>query len=94
VNAAVQEDCLLRAPQPATLCGEMTMNILWGLLTAAIGLFMLVCGTTQSEFVVYRLLAARSKILWGDAVHRFFQVSGLIVMVLGILWAMGLIWTK
>jgi hypothetical protein len=73
---------------------EMTMNILWGLLTAAIGLFMLVCGTTQSEFVVYRLLAARSKILWGDAVHRFFQVSGLIVMVLGILWAMGLIWTK
>jgi hypothetical protein len=59
---------------------------------AIIGLFMLVCGTVKSDFVVYRLLVARSRILWGDTVHRFFQVSGVIVAVLGILWASGVIW--
>jgi len=68
------------------------MNMLWGGLMAIIGLFMLVCGTVKSDFVVYRLLVARSRILWGDAVHRFFQVCGVIVAVLGILWASGVIW--
>lgn len=60
---------------------------------AAAGLFMLVCGTAESEFVVYRLLVARSRILWGEAVHRFFQVSGAVVMVLGMLWALGVVWS-
>ena len=68
------------------------MNIFGGLLMAVIGLFMLACGTVKSDFVVYRLLVARSRILWGDAVHLFFQVSGLIVAVLGILWATEVIW--
>ena len=68
------------------------MNMLWGVLTAIIGLSMLVCGTMKSDIFVYRLLVARSRILWGDAVHRFFQVSGVIVAVLGILWASGVIW--
>ena len=68
------------------------MNVLWGTLMAIIGLLMLYCGTLKSDFVVYRLLVARSRILWGDAVHRFFQVSGLIVALLGIFWASGVIW--
>ena len=68
------------------------MHWVWGTLMAIIGLFMLVCGTVKSDFVVYRLLVARSRLLWGDAVHRFFQVSGVIVAVLGILWASGVIW--
>jgi hypothetical protein len=78
----------------ATLGGDHSMNILGGVLMAIIGLFMLVCGTVKSDFVVYRLLVARSRILWGDAVHRLFQVSGLIVAVLGILWASGVIWSN
>jgi hypothetical protein len=68
--------------------------MLRGGLMAIIGLFMLVCGTVKSDFVVYRLLVARSRILWGDAVHRFFQVSGLIVAALGILRASGVIWSN
>ncbi len=70
------------------------MNISWGLLMAAIGLFMLICGTMKSKFVVYELLVARSRILWGegDAVHRFYQVAGLILIVLGGLWVSGIIW--
>jgi predicted DNA-binding transcriptional regulator len=70
------------------------MNIFWGVLMAIIGLSMLVCGTMKSDIVVYRMLVARSRILWGDAVHRFFQVSGLIVALLGILWASGAIWSN
>lgn len=72
------------------------MNILWGLLMATIGLLMLVAGTAKSEFIIYRLMVARSKILWGegDAVHRFYQVSGLIVMMLGVLWVSGVIWSS
>jgi hypothetical protein len=70
------------------------MHVLWGILMAAVGLFMLVCGTLKSEFIIYRLMVARSRILWGqgDAVHRFYQVSGLIIIVLGALFALGLIW--
>ena len=70
------------------------MNVILGSLMAAVGLFMLVSGTIKSEFVVYKLLVARSRILWGegDAVHRFYQVSGLIIVVLGALWATGTIW--
>ena len=72
------------------------MHVFWGLLMAVIGLLMLVAGTAKSKFIVYRLLVARSRILWGegDAVHRFYQVSGLIVMILGALWASGFIWTR
>ena len=70
------------------------MNIVCGVLMAIIGLLMLVCGTLKTDFVIYRLLSARSRILWGDAVHRFYQVSGLIVAVLGILWASGIIWSN
>lgn len=70
------------------------MHVLWGLLMAAAGLSMLVCGTLKSEFIIYRLMVARSRLLWGDAVHRFYQASGLIVIVLGVLWAMGIIWSR
>jgi uncharacterized membrane protein len=71
------------------------MDTLWGTLMVAAGLFMLVCGTMKSEFIIYRLMVARSRILWGegDAVHRFYQVSGLIIIVLGVLWALGIIWS-
>ena len=72
------------------------MHVVWGSLMAMIGLLMVIAGATKSEFIVYRLLVARSRILWGDgeAVHRFYQVSGLIVMIFGSLWATGPIWTR
>ena len=41
------------------------MGIVWGLIIAAIGTLFIVWGRTRSEFVVYRLLVARSRILWG-----------------------------
>jgi hypothetical protein len=68
------------------------MNMIWGITMAAIGLLMFIGGTTKSQFFVYALLVARARLLWGDDVHRFFQVTGLIIAVLGVLWAAGVIW--
>jgi hypothetical protein len=55
------------------------------------GLFMLVCGSLKSKFIIYRLIVARSKIMWGENVHRFYQITGAIVIVFGALVAIGYI---
>ena len=65
------------------------MPILWGILLVLAGLFLLICGTLRSQFVVYRLLVARSRMLWGTHVYRFHQVTGAIVIVFGVLIALG-----
>jgi len=52
---------------------------------------MLICASLKSNFIVYRLLVYRSKMLWGDNVHRFHQISGAMVIVVGILVAVGVI---
>ncbi len=67
------------------------MHILYGALTVTAGLFLLVCGTRRSEFVIYRLLMARSRILWGEQLHRFHQVAGAMVIVFGLLMILGYI---
>jgi hypothetical protein len=88
-------DYTLRVERKVARLGRQSMQTLWGLLMAATGLFMLLCGTLKSEFIVYRLMVARSRILWGqgDNVHRFYQASGLIVMILGLFWTLGFIWS-
>lgn len=70
------------------------MHILWGALIVAAGLFMVVCGSVKSQFIIYRLLVARSKILWGEKVHRFYQIAGAIVIVFGVLVVLGWIGSK
>ena len=57
----------------------------WGGVMIVIGGLMALGGATQSDFVVYRLLAARSRLLWGDHVHAFFIVAGILVAVAGVL---------
>ena len=67
------------------------MHILWGSLMIAAGLFMVVCASLKSPFVIYRMMVARSKILWGEKVHRFHQITGALVIVFGVLMALGII---
>jgi hypothetical protein len=67
------------------------MNILWGILMIGIGSFMLIGGLTKSDFIIYRILVARSRILWGENVHKFYQIIGPILIVFGILIAIGVI---
>ena len=66
------------------------MEVLWGILIILTGLFLTISGTVKSNFIVYRLLVARSKLLWGYNVHRFYQVAGIIVIVFGLLVALGI----
>ena len=65
------------------------MNILWGSLMVAVGIFMLVCGRLKSQFFLYKLMVARSKVLWGENVHWFYQIVGVIVIIVGVLVALG-----
>jgi len=67
------------------------MHLLWGVLIVLAGLFLLVCGRLKSDFFIYRLIVARSKILWGDNTYRFHQIVGTIVIVVGVLVAVGYI---
>lgn len=60
------------------------MGIVWGLIVAAVGVAFIVWGRTQSDFVVYRMLAARSRLLWGDRVHAFYQGAGTLMVIAGI----------
>jgi len=67
--------------------------VFWGILMIVIGLFLMINAIRKSEFVFYNLLVARSKILWGKYVHHFLMISGVNIVVLGILMATGVIWT-
>jgi len=53
------------------------------------GFFMSISGFSKTEFFIYRLMAARSRIFLGDNVHRFYQVVGIIVIAFGALVALG-----
>ena len=67
------------------------MNLLWGALLVTAGLFLLICGRLKCNFSIYRLLVDRSKILWGENVYLFHQISGVIVIIFGLFVAVGLI---
>ena len=70
----------------------MELNI-WGIVLSIVGLFLLISGLTKSNFIIYRLFVARSKILWRseEKVHKFYQVVGAIIIVFGILVALEII---
>ena len=68
------------------------MDPLWGILIITIGLFMLICSLMKSDFIIYRLMVARSKILWGENVHRFYTIVGAILIVIGILVVLDVLW--
>ena len=66
------------------------MDILYGSLMILIGLFMLICATRKSETFIYRMLVARSKMIWGNRVHRFHQISGILIIVWALLYMLGI----
>jgi len=66
------------------------MNILWGSLTALIGLYIFVSALIKSEFIVYKMLTARAKLLWGENVHTFLLIAGLLITGFGSLFFFGI----
>ena len=67
------------------------MHFLWGGLMIAVGLFMLICSILETNFIIYRLMVARSKILWKENVHLFYRVVSTIIILFGILIIIGII---
>ena len=67
------------------------MGIVWGLVVAAVGALFVAWGRARSDFVVYRLLVARSRILWGegDRVHTFYVVVGAVMIGVGVVVAVS-----
>ena len=65
------------------------MNLIFGILTIFIGLFMLISSIMKSEFIIYKLLVARAKIIWGKNAHNFLMISGILVVIMGILMTIG-----
>ena len=63
------------------------MGTIWGLVIALVGGLFIFWGRARSSFLVYRLLAARSRLLWGDRVHGFYHVAGGLMIVAGVLIA-------
>ncbi|MGA0803457.1 MAG: hypothetical protein ACO3QU_01065 [Ilumatobacteraceae bacterium] len=65
--------------------------MVWGLLIAMVGVLFVWWGRSKSEFVVYRLLVARSRVLWGsgDRVHGFYQCAGAALVVFGAVLAIA-----
>ena len=64
------------------------MNLAWGLILALIGVLFVIWGRTRSDFLVYRLLVARSRGLWGDRVHGVYQFSGVLMIVVAAITAL------
>ena len=56
-----------------------------------IGLFIFVSSLIKSEFIIYKLLVGRAKILWGENAHHFLSVSGILIIIFGILMLIGII---
>lgn len=65
------------------------MGFIWGVIVAGIGLLFVVWGSAQSTFIAYRILVARSRLLWGDRVHTFYQVAGAMMICAGVLIAVA-----
>ena len=66
------------------------MDLIWALLMILAGLILFICGLTRSEFIICRLLRARPKILLGETgANVLLTISGLIVIILGILFYFG-----
>jgi hypothetical protein len=63
----------------------------FGILMIFIGLFMTISGFRKSEFIIYQVLVSKSIKLWGKNVHKFYQIVGLIIIVVGILVTIGII---
>lgn len=61
------------------------MNIVWGMVTVVIGLVLVRSSFRKSESIMYKLLVARSRMIWGKHSHKFLFFSGVLIVIVGIL---------
>lgn len=54
-----------------------------------IGILLSIVGFSKSEFIIYKILVTPPKILWGDKVHIFYSIIGILMSIMEILLAIG-----
>jgi len=50
---------------------------------------MFISGLTKSNFIIYKILIMCSEKMWGKNVHKFHVVIEILVMIVGVLVALG-----
>ena len=55
---------------------------------------MFIAATVKSDFIIYKLLVARSKLLFKEHVYEAHQVFGVLGIIFGLLLISGVIPTK
>lgn len=73
--------------------GDIKMHVVWGIIMILIGLFLFISALRGSEFIIYRLMQARAKLLWGRPDDTFLLIVGLILMGLSSLFFLN-IWQR
>jgi len=65
-------------------------DLLWAALASTIGFYMHVSARARSNHIVYRLMHARAKVLWGhERAHGFLATSGVLVSSYALVWGLG-----
>lgn len=60
------------------------MNLFYSILMILIGLFLFISARKESNFFIYHMIVYRSKFLWKEKVYIIHQVSGAIIVILGV----------
>lgn len=70
------------------------MEILYGSLIIIIGVWLFVSGVRKSKTLLFSLFVARSKWLWKNNVYTFLAISGILIVVMGLLISLSIIILK
>jgi len=68
------------------------MKILLGILMAIVGIMLFICSKTKNQNKIFQALIAKSRIIWKDNAYFFVGGIGIIIAVLGVLYAIEFIW--
>ena len=72
---------------------NVKLKIFLGIIVALIGLFFVVCSRMKSQNKFYQVFVKSGRTIWKDNVYFFHTGIGVIIMVLGIFYAIQFIWT-
>jgi hypothetical protein len=62
------------------------MDWYFAVLMIIIGVWMGYSGLTTSEFILFRVLRKRARLLWKDHADIFLGISGVIIALIGVIY--------
>lgn len=71
----------------------MKLEIFLGIIMTLIGLVFVICSLKRSRNKFYQVFVRKGRVIWRDNVYFFHTGIGIIIMILGIFYAIQFIWT-